>query len=73
MTEKETDKILRQALMENWKETRIWKYVEWEKDGYKYICQPSSEESIDEIGGTETISKSGKDIYTFYYAGGVIV
>jgi len=72
MKEKEMDKILRQALMENWQTTRIWKYVEWKKDGYKYTCEPDGGNSIEEIGGTERISKGGKDIYTFYYAGGVI-
>ena len=72
MTEKETDKILRQALIENWEKTRIWKYVKWEKYGYEYTCEPDGGNSIEEIGGTEKISKKGKDIYTFYYAGGAI-
>jgi len=72
MTEEELDKILREALMENWENTRIWKKVEWEKDGYKYICQPDFEGSIDELAGLETISKEGKEIYKFFYAGGIL-
>ena len=72
MTEEELDKILREALMENWENTRIWKKVEWEKDGYKYICQPDFEGSIDKLAGLETISKEGKEIYKFLYAGGIL-
>lgn len=72
MTEEELDKILRKALMENWETTRIWKKVEWEKDEYKYICQPDFEGSIDELAGSETISKQEKEIYKFFYAGGII-
>jgi len=72
MTEEELDKILREALMKNWQITRIWKKVEWEKDGYKYICQPDFEGSIDEMAGLETISKRGKEVYRFFYAGGIL-
>lgn len=73
MTEEELDKILRKALMENWQTTRIWKKVEWKNGDYKYICQPDFEGSIDELAGLETISKKGKEIYNFFYAGGVLV
>ena len=70
--DEEMDKILRGALMENWQTTRTWKKVEWEKDEYKYICEPDFEGSIDELAGLETISKGGKEIYKFFYAGGLI-
>jgi len=73
MTEEELDKILRRALMENWQTTRIWKKVKWEEDGYKYVCQPDFSGSIDEMAGLETISKRGKEIYRFFYAGGILV
>ena len=73
MTEEELDKILREALMENWQTTRIWKKVKWEKNGYKYICQPDFEGSIDELAGVEKISRQGKEVYTFFYAGGILV
>ena len=72
MAEEEMDKILREALMKNWQTTRIWKKVEWEKDDYKYICEPDFEGSIDELAGVEKISKQGKEIYRFFYAGGLI-
>ena len=73
MTEEELDKILRKALIENWETTRIWKKVKWEKDEYKYICQPDFEGSIDELAGLETIFRQGKEIYRFFYAGSILV
>jgi len=72
MAEEEIDKILREALMENWQTTRIWKKVEWQKGDYKYVCQPDFEGSIDELAGSETIFKKGKEIYKFFYAGGLL-
>jgi hypothetical protein len=72
MTEKEIDEILRKALMENWQITRIWKKVEWGKGDYKYVCQPYFEGSIEEMAGSETIFKKGKEVYNFFYAGGLI-
>lgn len=73
MAEEEVDKILRKALLENWQTTRIWKKVEWGRDGYKYICQPDFEGSIDELAGAEKILKGDKEVYTFFYAGGILV
>lgn len=72
MTEEETDKILRGALVANWNTARIWKYVEWQKGDYEYICQPDFGTSIEGFGGGETISKKGKDVYSFFYAAGLI-
>lgn len=72
MTEEEIDKILRRALMDKWQETRLWKKVKWEKDEFKYICEPDFEGSIDEMAGMEKILKSGKQVYTFFYAGGYV-
>jgi|AntAceMinimDraft_16_1070373.scaffolds.fasta_scaffold11080_6 hypothetical protein len=72
MTEKEVDKILRGALMDKWQEARLWKKVEWEKDDFKYICEPDFEGSINEMAGMEKIFKSGDQVYTFFYAGGLI-
>jgi len=73
MSEEEMDKILRKALIENWQNVRIWKKVEWKKDDYKYICQPDFEGSIDELAGAEKILKGDKEIYTLFYAGGILV
>jgi len=72
MTEEEMDKILREALRENWQRTRIWKKVEWGKDDYKYVCEPDFVGSIEELAGIEKIYKKDKQIYIFYYAGGII-
>jgi len=70
LTEEEIDRILRKALMENWQTVRTWNYVEWELENYKYVCQPDSKGSIDEVAGTEKIFKAGEQVYSFYYAGG---
>ncbi len=72
MTEEEIDNILRGALINN-KETRLYKKVEWEKDGFIYTCDPASTDGINEIGGTEQITKDDKHVYVFYYAGSVLV
>ena len=72
MTEEEIDTILRQALIENCKTTRLWHKVHWKKNDYEYTCIPDGSTSIDELGGTEEIYKKGKRVYFFYYAGGYI-
>ncbi|MDD5738965.1 MAG: DUF5680 domain-containing protein [Candidatus Pacebacteria bacterium] len=72
MTESEVDKILRGALLANWETARIWKSVEWEKDGYKYTCAPDFNGSIEKMAGLEKILKKEKQIYYFFYAGGVL-
>lgn len=72
ITEKELDKILREALIKNWRSTRIWKRVEWTKDEYKYVCQPDFKGSIDELVGIEKLFKDKKEIYTFFYGGGTL-
>ena len=71
MTEQEIDNILRNALIEN-HETRLYKNIEWEKDGFVYSCSPDSNDGVDEIGGTESITKDGEQVYVFYYAGSVL-
>lgn len=72
MTEEEIDNILRGALIAN-PETRSYKKMAWEKDGFIYTCTPDSfSKSIAEIGGYESISKNDKEIYRFYYAGSLL-
>ncbi|MBI2450659.1 MAG: hypothetical protein HYV47_03970 [Candidatus Nealsonbacteria bacterium] len=73
MTEEEIDKILRKALRENSKTARTWKLVKWQKDGYEYVCRSDFGKSVDDFGGSEKVSKSGKDVYSFFYAAGLIV
>ena len=73
MTEKEIDKILRKALLENWKNTRIWKRIEWKYNNYKYICEPDFKGSIEEMAGKERIFKKGKQVYSFFYRGGLLI
>ena len=72
MTEDQTDKILRGALMVN-PNTRLNKEVKWEKDGFTYNCNPDTTDGINEIGGTETILENGNQVYVFYYAGGMLI
>lgn len=72
MTEQEIDEILRVALISNPK-TRLNKEIEWRNKDFVYNCNPDTTDGIKEIGGTETISKNGNQIYIFYYAGGMLV
>ena len=73
MSGQEIDSILRPALMDNWKTTRLWHEIEWKSGSYKYICTPdSSDGSIDEMTGVEKILRTGEEVYSFYYAGGFI-
>jgi len=72
MSEEEIDKILRKALLENWQTARTWKYVEWVFKNYKYVCEPDFKGSVEEMAGVEKISKQGKEVYQFFYAGGLI-
>jgi hypothetical protein len=73
MSEKEIDKILREALMENWETTRTWRKVEWTDGKHTYVCEPDFEGSIDEMSGAEKILENGKEIYHFFYAGGLLM
>ncbi|MDZ4231647.1 MAG: DUF5680 domain-containing protein [Candidatus Pacearchaeota archaeon] len=73
MTEREVDRILRNALIENQETTRLWRSVRWEHDGYAYTCTPDFEGSIENMAGLEEITKEGTRIYHFLYAGGLLV
>ena len=73
MKEKEIDSVLRKALLDNWKKARTWHKAEWQKGDYKYICEPDSYGSIEEMSGTERIFKNSEEIYHFYYAGGLLI
>ncbi len=72
MTEKEVDLVLRGALIKNWKTARMWHKAKWTKGEYKYVCEPDFKGSINEMGGFENITKKGKEIYHFFYAGGLL-
>lgn len=72
MTEREIDDILRGALIFNPK-TRLNKEIEWRNGDFIYNCAPDITDGINEIGGAETISKNGEQIYVFYYAGGMLI
>lgn len=73
MKEEEVDKVLRQALMENFDKTRLFYPVLWKFRDYKYECNPDMTGGIDEISGLESITKNGKQIYHFRYTGGCFV
>lgn len=70
LTEEEIDKVLRKALIEKKYTARLWNDISYESGDYKYTCVGYG--SIDELGGTEKIFKGDKEVYFFYYAGGVI-
>ena len=73
MTEEEVDGILKQALLARADTARTWQKSEWKKGEYEYICEPDGDGmSIDEFAGLERILKSGKEVYRFFYAGGLI-
>ncbi len=73
ITEREIDSILRVALLENWNTARIWKQVKWERGNYKYICTPDFKGSVKKMAGLERILKNKKEVYKFFYAGGILV
>ena len=70
MTEDETDKILRKALVALWDKTRLWETVQWDERGYSYVCKGNG--SLEELEGREEISKHNKVIFAFNYRGGMI-
>jgi len=72
MTEDEIDKMLRRALLDNWKTTRLWYKVEKDYKDFVYVCTPDYEGNIEEFAGAEEIYKNNKKVYKFYYAGGLI-
>lgn len=72
MTEKEIDRILKKALIEKKDTARLWYKVEWQKDGFRYLCVPDGLGNIDEMAGIEEIYKGKEKVYFLYYAGGFI-
>jgi len=70
--EKEIYKFLKEALMENWQEARIWKRVDWKKGKYRYICEPDFEGSIEEMTGIEKILVNDEQKYQFFYGGALL-
>lgn len=70
MTEEQADTMLRKALMDNWKTTRLGSRVEKDYGEFRYLCDGNG--SIDELSGTEEIYVDKKVVYFFYYAGGFI-
>lgn len=72
MTEYEVDSILRRALIEKWKIARTWKTAKWKEGNYKYISVPNPRGSISEMSGTERIFKNRKEVYSFFYSGGML-
>lgn len=72
MTEEETDKILRAALIEYKDKTRLWNKVVWRRDGYRYVCSPDFNVGIQKIAGLEEIFKGREKVYYLFYAGGQV-
>jgi hypothetical protein len=73
MTEKEVDLVLRVALLKNWKTARTWKRAALEKGKYTYVCEPDFGGSVEEMGGSEYIFKNKKEVYKFFYTGGILL
>ncbi len=73
MAEKEVDLILRTALLEKWKTARTWRAVKWTRRNYKYVCTPDFKGSVEEMAGSERIFRNKKEVYKFFYAGGLLV
>lgn len=72
LTEEETDRILRSALIKFKNKTRLWKDVAWKKSPYEYIYKSNFGENIDKFGGTEVIKKGKNKVYFFNCYGGCI-
>ena len=72
MTEKETDEILRAALIKYKEKTRLWYTVEWKKENFKYVCAPDFQVGIEKVAGLEEIYKDKEKVYYLFYAGGLI-
>ena len=74
ITEEKLDEILRQAIADH-SDINAWAKVEKEVSGeYEYSNMPDWEgQTIDEVAGTEKITKNGRDIYTLFYAGGLLL
>lgn len=70
MSEEQIDSMLRKALIDNQKKTRMYNQVNKAYGDFTYICDGSG--SIDELSGTEEIYAKSKKIYFFCYAGGFI-
>jgi len=70
MTEEQVDLMLRKALIDNQKITRINKSVEKDYGDFTYICDGQG--TIEELSGTEEIHIGPKKMFFFYYAGGFI-
>ena len=70
MTEKQADTMLRKALVDNWETTRAYKNVRKDYEDFTYFCEGSG--SMDSLEGFERIEVDSKQVYFFYYAGGLI-
>lgn len=73
ITEEELDDILRKSI-EKYPNVNTWERIEKTNiDGYIYENIPNTDnQSIEDVSGIEKITKDGKDIYSLYYAGGIL-
>ena len=70
MTEEQIDAMLRKALVDLQKTTRMYAEVEKDYGDFTYTCAGSG--SIEELEGSEEIYVGKERVYYFYYAGGFI-
>lgn len=70
MTEEQTDKMLRRALVDHWETARSSKVVEKDYGEFRYVCRGSG--TLDELSGVEEIELDGQRVHFLNYAGGYI-
>ena len=71
MTEEGADTILRKAMLANAKNIRLWYPVIWSDGAFTYRCSGEGK-NIEEFRGNEEVVFSGKRLYYFSYAGGLV-
>ena len=70
MTEEQTDSMLRTALLDLEKQTRIYNEIMKDYGDFKYVCNGTG--SIDKLSGEEEILVDKMKVYDFRYSGGYI-
>jgi len=70
LTEQQTDTFLRRALLEFWKDTRIYNRVEKDYGSFRYICEGAG--TIDKLSGEEMLYVGAKKVCSFSYKGGYV-
>lgn len=70
MSEEQADTMLREALVDLWDQTRVYKDVRRDHGRFMYRCNGKG--SMQKLSGIEEISVQGNLVYSFTYNGGSI-